>query len=115
MTKEADLSPETKAHLHSQLVRLGDMMGDGLHEEPGGKWISRDYNRILKALGLLPSKPRRNNGAAINAAMAEKLQSAKCQKCGGGLKQRRSGSLRADCIECGARYQFRPQKSRPAK
>lgn len=115
MTQKADMSPETTAHLHSQLVRLGDMMGDGLHEEPGGKWIARDYNRILKALGLLPSKPRQNNGAAINAAMAQKLQSAKCQKCGGELKQRRSGSLRADCLGCGARYQLKPQKRRSAK
>lgn len=107
MTKEADLSPETKAHLHSQLVRLGDMMGDGLHEEPGGKWISRDYNRILKALGHLPSKPRRNNVAGIDAAMAKSLQSAKCSQCGGGLKQSRSGSLRATCLSCGAKFQFR--------
>ncbi len=26
-----------KADLHRQLVRLGDMMGDGLHHEPDGK------------------------------------------------------------------------------
>ena len=25
--------------LEDRLVRLGDMMGDGLHLEPGGKWI----------------------------------------------------------------------------
>jgi len=105
LTKKSGLSPEETARVHSQLVKLGDLMGDGQHLEPGGKWITRDYNRILKALGLLPSKPRRNNGAAIDAAMADTLKSETCLKCGEGLKQSRAGSLRADCLGCGARYQ----------
>lgn len=47
----------TKAHLHRQLVKLGDMMGDGLHLEPDGKWISKEYKQGAKR--------------------------AKCQSCGG--------------------------------
>lgn len=115
MTQKADLSPEAAAHLHSQLVKLGDMIGDGLHQEPGGRWITRDYNRALKALGLIPSKPRRNNGAAIDAAMAKSLQSAKCPDCGGGMKQARAGSLRANCLECGTKVQFKPQRKHVSK
>lgn len=30
--------------LEDRLVRLGDMMGDGLHLEPSGKWIEREYD-----------------------------------------------------------------------
>ena len=29
----------SKDLLGDRLVHLGDMMGDGLHLEPGGKWI----------------------------------------------------------------------------
>lgn len=39
------LSKEVEDRLYGQLVKLGDMMGDGLHHEPGGKWISRDYKK----------------------------------------------------------------------
>ena len=28
-------------HLWRQFCRLGEMMGDGLHYEPDGKWIER--------------------------------------------------------------------------
>ena len=26
------------------------MMGDGLHIEPGGKWITKEYNKLAKIL-----------------------------------------------------------------
>ena len=32
--------------LWNRFIRLGDMMGDGLHHEPDGKWIERDYKPI---------------------------------------------------------------------
>ena len=38
------------AYLYRQLVKLGDMMGDGLHHEPDGKWIEKEYNKICKVL-----------------------------------------------------------------
>ena len=37
--------------LEDRLVRLGDMMSDGLHLEPNGKWIEREYKKTLKACG----------------------------------------------------------------
>lgn len=40
---------EDNKKLHEQLIKLGDMMGDGLHHEDGGKWIEREYkNGIIK-------------------------------------------------------------------
>ncbi|WP_434340225.1 hypothetical protein [Motilimonas cestriensis] len=97
------ISDDAKAHLHKQLVKLGDMMGDGLHHESDGKWIKAEYRRTLKALGLLPKAKR--NIAGIDAAMAKRVSEVNCQKCGGQLKQTRSGSKRAQC-QCGAKYQL---------
>lgn len=100
-----------KADLHRQLVRLGDMMGDGLHHEPDGKWISKEYRRVAKALGYdMPPIKRQSDPAreqrteAINQRMLERIRDVPCQKCGGILKQVRSGSVKADCEICGLRY-----------
>ncbi|MBI9112424.1 hypothetical protein [Maridesulfovibrio ferrireducens] len=93
------------AHLHRQLIKLGDMMGDGLHHEPGGKWIEREYRKILKALGILPKTKRRNNSKKINELMVERTAAVKCQ-CGGELKQTRSGSMIGACAECGNKYKL---------
>ncbi|WP_228842851.1 hypothetical protein [Vibrio parahaemolyticus] len=105
----AIMDKDTKDHLHRQLIKLGDMMGDGLHHEPDGKWISAEYRRVMKALGI--SAPRRNNSAAINEAMSKALESAACNKCNGQMKQTRSGSMRAECQQCGAKYQFKRRKA----
>ena len=34
----------------NQFCRLGEMMGDGLHHEPDGKWISKEYRRLSRIL-----------------------------------------------------------------
>lgn len=96
--------------LHNQLVKLGDMMGDGLHLEPGGKWIEREYKKVAKALGYGP--PRVNNSKQINEAMAEKVKTVKCPKCSGELKQTRSGALRVKCLSCGGKFQFKRGKKK---
>ena len=99
---------DDKQHLHRQLVKLGDMMGDGPHLEPGGKWISRDYKRVMRALGIAP--PRASRSAAINERMAKALLTARCE-CGSTLKQTRAGSMRAQCMTCERRYQFKRAKA----
>ncbi|CAH9013466.1 putative cell division control protein [Vibrio phage 424E50-1] len=82
------------------------MMGDGLHLEPDGKWISRDYKKVLKVLGMLPKQTRTNNSEAINEAMEKRVEQVSCQKCNGKLKQTRKGSKRAQCEDCGSKYQL---------
>lgn len=86
---------DDRAHLHNQLIKLGDMMGDGLHLEPDGKWISKEYAQVTKALGYGPK--RRNRSAQINEAMIKRVAAVKCGKCGLELKQTKSGSKRAAC------------------
>ena len=72
---------EDDEYLHRQLIHLGDMMGDGLHLEPDGKWISREYKKILKTLGYIKSKPRNSN--KINGAMVKRTSEVSCGNCGG--------------------------------
>jgi len=104
MEAKTELSFEVdKEYLHRQLVKLDDMIGDGLHLEPDGKWISRDYNRIARSLGYLKQSPRGSNIEEINSAMSKRVAEAICDKCGGKLTQTRSGSMKAIC-ECGEKY-----------
>lgn len=94
---------ESRDQLHNQLIKLGDMMGDGLHHDPDGKWISKEYKKVMKALGMLPK--RKSHVTTINEAMAKRLENLSCPTCGRGMKQTRSGSMRAECMECGAKFQ----------
>lgn len=94
--------------LHRQLIRLGDMMGDGVHLEPGGKWISVEYRRVCKALGIL--KKRKMPTAQIDSAMEKRLADIVCPSCGGRLLQSRRGSFRAVCQACGGKFQVLRRK-----
>lgn len=88
--------------LYRQLERLGDMMGDGEHLEPGGDWISKEYRQILKALGMIKNPPR--DVAGINRRMAQLIDKTPCPKCSQKLQQTRSGSSRLVCVGCGSKF-----------
>ncbi|MDA3734109.1 hypothetical protein PBV87_21780 [Niameybacter massiliensis] len=92
--------------LLNQLVKLGDMMGDGLHHEPDGKWIEKEYRKVAEQLGIIKQKPKSNDG--IDMYMAERCNAVKCE-CGGALKQSRKGSFVAKC-ECGLKYRLGKRK-----
>lgn len=90
-----------------QFVKLGDMMGDGLHHEADGKWITKEYNRLAKI--LIPEikesyqQKRKQKTIRTNEQIAKLILDKKCN-CGGGLEQRRSGTKIVYCIICDARY-----------
>ena len=94
--------------LWSQLCRLGEMIGEGLADESDGAWIRKEYRQKAIALGIAkPSdfrKQRKSHNKQINDFMAERLKNAVCKKCGGKLKQTRSGSLRGKCEKCNLIY-----------
>lgn len=92
-----------------RLVKLGDMMGDGLHYEPGGEWITREYRQAMKNAGLTPQKPRDTEG--IDDFMQKRTIQEKCN-CGGALAQTRKGSFRAMCVNCGLKYQLGRRKGK---
>lgn len=102
---------DAEAHLYRQLVRLGDMIGDGLADDPDGKWIRDEYKQVMRALGH--SMPRRNNADAINKAVATFLAKTNCP-CGGRLAQTRSGARKAACIACKTKYTLGTEKRRKA-
>lgn len=89
------------------------MMGDGLHHEAGGKWISAEYRKISKL--LYPeefAKKRKQKAEQINQRIAELLPLRKCTKlinpnvCGADLKQSRSGSKVVLCTKCDGKYKL---------
>lgn len=97
-----------KDHLYQQLVRLGDMMGDGLHLEPDGKWIEKDYTNICIMLGLIKEAKKRDS-KSIDEFMKDRVTEVKCS-CGGDLKQSRKGSFIGVCIDCGKKYKLGVKK-----
>lgn len=96
-----------------QFCRLGEMMGDGLHHEPDGKWIAKEYRRLAKI--LIPETRaestvmRKLKNANIDIQMAKLLDAKKCN-CGGDIKQKRSGTKVAYCTTCNTRYVARAVK-----
>ena len=95
-----------KDALHRKLIRLGDLMGDGLHNEQGGSWIEDEYIYTLQDLGLAPKKKRKCRLERIDEAMAERVLLVECTECGGALQQTRSGSMTAKCVGCGLKFKL---------
>lgn len=98
---------EEHERLSNQLIKLGDMMGDGLHYEKGGKWISAEYKKISRLLSpeinqayLNQKKARKDH---INEQIRKLLKDFRCT-CGGICIQARSGSKVSYCGKCNKRY-----------
>lgn len=104
------ISKEDKSYYHRQLVHLGDMMGEGLHLEKGGRWIAKEYNKILKILEpeLFPKKDYTKRNESVKTY----CENNKCRGCGGKMSQTRSGSLRVKCESCGKKYQLKIKKNK---
>lgn len=106
-----------KQHLWDRFIRLGEMIGDGLHFEES--WISKDYRRLMKILcppteeeKAIKTELRRKKNENINKQLEEKLKLDKCFKCNSDLKQTRKGSKVVQCVneECKAKYQYKSKK-----
>lgn len=96
--------------LSNQLIKLGDMMGDGLHhEEP---WIAKEYGRVLKALHPEIFKEKRKVKAIFTNSQMDKLLATKKCDCGGTYKQSRSGSKVAYCMICNKRVKAVKSKTK---
>lgn len=93
-----------------RFARLGDMIGDGLHHEPDGKWITREYKRLYKILCPQTEEEkeaekefRKAINKNIDTQISLLLKEKRCA-CGGELKQARSGSKICYCSICNTRY-----------
>lgn len=98
-----------KDFLYQRLIRLGDLMGDGLHLESDGKWIEQEYKDTLRLLGLSSKKFAYRDTKSINDFMEKRLQEVKCE-CGGQLFQSRKGSFVAICNRCHKKYKLGARK-----
>jgi len=111
--KKKKKNPIGSEHDWAQFVRLGDMMGDGLHHEPDGKWITKEYNKLAEYLvpEIKDAKIKRNllKKQSVNESMVKFLKDKKCT-CGGRLVQKRSGARTAYCLSCDAKYTVRTRK-----
>lgn len=107
---KSDLPKEEREHLSRQLIRLGDMIGDGCHLEPDGKWIEREYRQVMYQ--LYPEIAKKRNAervAKINARVSKMVAANPC-KCGGTFIQSRSGALTCKCPKCGERVKIVSKK-----
>jgi len=92
---------------YQKLDRLGQLIADGEADEPGGEWIRREYRQTCRILGIIKiTRKRKVSSVKINEFMAERIRNEKCGKCNGELKQSRSGSFVAVCVNCKARYRL---------
>ena len=117
--------------LNNQLIKLGDMMGDGLHHESDGKWISTEYKRVFEAIIKIEAsngdefaidylnkkkdlKQKRkvarwnNLQPQIEALLKEK----KSVCCNEQLVQYRKSSLILQCTKCLKRYKLKTKKQK---
>jgi len=92
----------TKDFQWRQFCRLGEMIGDGLHNEE--KWISREYRHLQRILLPETKEERKIKNDSINRQMEALLNKIPCKKCGSKLIQTRKGAKTAICTSCGIRY-----------
>lgn len=98
---------DDKAYLYERLIKLGDLMGDGCHLEPDGKWIENEYRQTMRLLGIKPlvKKKRQYATAQIDEFMKKRCIDVACE-CGGELRQTRKGAFTAKCTNCGRKYKL---------
>lgn len=98
----------------NQFCRLGEMMGDGLHHEADGKWISKEYRRLSRL--LIPEIKDRDKAMRkakadnIDKKIAKLIEIKRCEKDGGQLVQKRSGTKLVYCQTCNTRYVAQSKK-----
>lgn len=103
------LTPEME-RLSREFIKLGDMMANGLHHEPDGRWIAREYNKLYKALHPEEAKEAsklRNMETQLRVTRV--IETQKC-KCGGTFMQPKKHVLRVKCTECGTLYKLSRKK-----
>lgn len=103
---------ESNQHLWDRFARLGDMIGEGDHDNMAE--INREYKKLM--LILIPEikedlkTARILKNKRLDLQIKEKLNTEFCGKCEGALVQTRSGSLVVKCSVCSTKYKFNKSK-----
>ena len=84
-----------KQRLHKDLIKLGDMMADGLHHEDPS--ISREYRNVAKQLfpEMYPSKKRKPSQQFIRT-----LKECDCNSKGWSFVRFKNGNVGLKCKSC---------------
>lgn len=82
--------------LHEQLIKLGDMMGEGMHHDDPS--IEKEYRRVAKLLypEMYPRKKRRPSQQLIST-----LIKCTCGQEGWTYTRYKNGSVGIKCKNCG--------------
>lgn len=100
-------------HLWDQFIRLGERIGDGDLDASESRWMNKEYKNLSRI--LIPElkekdkAARKNRATIIDDSMNKLLETNFC-KCGGKLKQSRSGSKICYCELCNMRYRASGRK-----
>ncbi len=117
--------------LNNQLIKLGDMMGDGLHHESDGKWISIEYKKVfddimkieasngdevaidyLNKKRDLKQKRKEARWGNLQPQIETLLKEKKSVCCNEQLVQQRKSSLILQCTKCLKRYKLKTTKKK---
>lgn len=114
MTEEQ--KKEEISFLYRQLDTCGQILAEWDDDKPP-TYYNREYKRIMKRLEKLePDKwdfPcfQKRDYTKRNENIEKFCSEHQCPKCGGKIKQTRSGSLRVVCVECGTKFQVKTKKN----
>ncbi|PJZ51594.1 hypothetical protein [Leptospira adleri] len=92
----------SREYLSNRLIKLGDMIGDGLHHE--NKSISSEYKRVLHELHPEIKKRKMEKGREQMNEMVNSVIETRSCDCGGKFIQKRKGAKVIICSSCKKRF-----------
>lgn len=96
--------------LYRQLDKCGQILAEW-DEDKRPTYYEREYRKIMHQLAKLEPENWdypyfKRDYTSRNENVAVWCKTHKCSKCGGELKQSRSGSLRVVCQSCNSKFQL---------
>ena len=105
---------EKNKHLWDQFIRLGERIGDGDLDASESRWMNREYKKLSRILVPEINEAYKEQIKAkalrINEQIKNLIAIKNC-KCGGSLRQSRSGSVICYCNKCDKRYKATSKKT----
>jgi len=97
------LTDAERERLSKDLIKLGDILGDGDLEPSDEKYFKKEYKKVFGLLYPEVNRAKRKNRMiAVNKRVLRLIEKNKCS-CGGEYRQSRSGSLICYCKKCNKR------------
>lgn len=107
---------ERIAWLYKMLDKCGQMIAEDDEWGADRRYFNREYRSIMKELAKLEPekwkdfKELQKPSERYDGLVSEFCKTHKCPKCGGEIKQTRSGSLCVKCCNCNSKYKLKTKK-----